>query len=123
MYVEPGLLSHSLDALEALLKTKDPDEPEDKPCVLELEGALQYIREDFDSTGPPWQKLLPNKRITNPGLWALFSTNTIVYSTDQRRNRRAWRVRSAEERKDRKGNQWLQLEPEHVGYDCTNVGR
>ena len=120
--IEPRLLFHSHDALEALLKTKIPNEPEDRAFIFELEAALRYIREDFDSTFTSLSKLLPNKQITYPILWALFPPNTIVCSLDQLRNPRAWLVRSAENREDRNGNEWLQLEPEHIDYDGTKVG-
>lgn len=120
--MEPRLLFHSHDALEALLKTKNPNEAEDKPFIFEVEAALRYIREDFDSTFTSLSNLLPNKQITYPVLWTLFPPNTIVYSTDQLRNPRAWLVRSTEEREDSNGNQWLQLEPEHIDYDGTHVG-
>ena len=105
-----------------MLKAKKVDDPEDKAFIFEIEAALQYIREDFDSTFTSLSKLLPNRQVTFPVLWALFPPNTIVYSTDQLRNPRAWLVRSVEEREDRNGNQWLQLQPEHIDYDGNNVG-
>lgn len=120
--IEPKLLFHSHDALEALLKTKNRNEPADEPFIFELEAALRYIREDFDSTFTSLSKLLPNKQVTYPILWTLFPPNSIVYSTDQLRNPRAWLVRSVEEKEDNNGNQWLQLLPEHIDYDGTNVG-
>lgn len=104
-----------------MLKTKKPDEPEDQPFIFELEAALRYIREDFDSTFTSLSKLLPSKQITYPVLWALFPPNTIVYSTDQLRKPRAWLVREATERESQ-GTQWLQLEPEHIDFDGTNIG-
>lgn len=116
------MLFHSHDAIEALLKTKNPSEADDVPFIFELEAALRYIREDFDTTFTSLSNLLPNKQITYPVLWALFPPNTLVYSTDQLRNPRAWLVRSAEEEADKQGNQWLQLFPEHIDYDGLNIG-
>ena len=122
MQIDPKLLFHSRDALEALLKTKNPNEPEDRSFIFEIEAALTYIREDFDSAFTSLSILLPNKQITYPVLWTLFPPNTIVYGTDNLRNPRAWLVLSAEEQEDRNGNQYLQLEPEYIDYDGTDVG-
>ena len=122
MQIDPNLLFHSRDALEALLKTKDPNEPEDRSFIFEIEAALRYIREDFDSAFTSLSILLPNKQITYSVLWTLFPPNTIVYGTDNLRNPRAWLVLGAEEREDRNGNQYLELEPEYIDYDGTDVG-
>lgn len=120
--IDPKLLFHSRDTLEALLKTKSPEEPEDVSFIFEIEAALKYIREDFDSTFTSLSILLPNKQITYPILWTLFPPNTIVYGTDNLRNPRAWLVLGAEEREDRNGNGYLLLEPEYIDYDGTDVG-
>ena len=122
MQIDPKLLFHSRDALEAFLKARNPNEPEDQPFIFEIEAALRYIREDFDSAFTSLSTLLPNKQITYPVLWTLFPPNTIVYSTDQLRNPRAWLVLGAEYREDLHGNQYLQLEPECIDYDGTDVG-
>lgn len=110
------------DALAALLKTKDPNNAEDKSFIFEIEAGLRYIREDFDRTFTSLANLLPNNQITYPVLWAIFPPNTIIYGVDQLLNPRAWRVRSVSEQEDNKGNQWLQIEPEHIDYDGENVG-
>ena len=115
------MLFHSHDALAALLKTKDSNEPEDKPFIYEIEAALRYIREDFDSTFTSLSNLLPNRQITFPMLWALFPPNTMVYGMDQLHNSRAWLIRRADETEDKDGNQWLQLTPEHIDYDGNKV--
>ena len=116
------MLFHSRDALEGLLKTKNPNDPEDQSFIFEIEAALRYIKEDFDSAFTSLSTLLPNKQITYPVLWTLFPPNTIVYATDKLRNPRAWLVLGAEEQEDRNGNQYLQLEPECIDYDGTDVG-
>ena len=113
---------HAHDALAALLKTKDPNNAEDKSFIFEIEAGLRYIREDFDRTFTSLANLLPNNQITYPVLWAIFPPNTIIYGVDQLLNPRAWRVRSVSEQEDNKGNQWLQIEPEHIDYDGENVG-
>lgn len=113
---------HAHDALAALLKTKDPNNDEDKSFIFEIEAGLRYIREDFDRTFTSLANLLPNNQITYPVLWAIFPPNTIIYGVDQLLNPRAWRVRSVSEQEDNKGNQWLQIEPEHIDYDGENVG-
>ena len=90
--------------------------------MFEIEAALRYIREDFDNTFTSLSNLLPNKQITYPVLWAIFPPNTIICGIDQLQNPRAWRVRSALEEEDQKGNQWLQIEPEHIDYNGKDVG-
>lgn len=110
------------DALAALLKTKDPNNPEDKSFIFEIEAGLRYIREDFDRTFTSLANLLPNNQITYPVLWAIFPPNTIIYGVDQLLNPRAWRVRSVAEQEGDDGNQWLQIEPEHIDFDGENVG-
>ena len=110
------------DALAALLETKDAKNPEETSCIFELEAALRYLRQDLESTFTSLSNLLPNQQITYPGLGAIFPPNTIIYGTDQLQNPRAWRVRSVFEQEDNKGNQWLQIEPEHIDYDGDNVG-
>ncbi len=122
MQIDPKLLFHSHDALEALLKTKNPNEPEDRPFIFEIEAALRYIKEDFDSAFTSLSTLLPKKQITYALLWTLFPPNTIVYSTDQLRNPRAWLVLRAGEQEDQNCNQWLQLDPEYIDYNGTDVG-
>ena len=113
---------HAHDALAALLETKDPKNAEDTSFIFEIEAGLRYIREDFDTTFTSLANLLPNKQITYLVLWAIFPPNTIVYGVDQLQNPRAWRVRSTSEREDDNGNQWLQIEPEHIDFDGENVG-
>ena len=116
------MLFHAHDALAALLKTKDPRKADDIPFIFEIEAGLRYIREDFDTTFTSLANLLPNMQITYPVLWALFPPNTIVYGTDELLNPRAWRVRSVAEKQDDNGNQWLQIEPEHLDYDGKKLG-
>lgn len=113
---------HAHDALAALLETKDPKKAEDISLMFEIEAALRYIREDFENTFTSLSNLLPNMQITYPILWAIFPPNTIIYGIDQLQNPRAWRVRSVSEEEDQKGNQWLQIEPEHIDYDGKDVG-
>lgn len=113
---------HAHDALAALLETKDPKKAEEISLVFEIEAALRYIREDFDKTFTSLSNLLPNKQITYPVLWAIFPPNTIIHGIDQLQNPRAWRVRSVSEKEDERGNQWLQIEPEHIDYNGKDVG-
>ena len=116
------MLFHAHDALAALLETKDPQSAEDTSFIFEIKAGLQYIREDFDTTFTSLTNLLPNKQITYLVLWAIFPPNTLIYGIDQLLNPRAWRVRTVSEREDDKGNQWLQIEPQHIDYDGENVG-
>ena len=116
------MLFHSHRALNDLLETKDQNDPEDQQFIFELEAALRYIKEDFDSTFTSLSNLLPAKQITYPVLWALFPPNIIVYGFDQLRNPRAWLVRSVAEVEDQKGNLWLQIQPKHIDYDGVNIG-
>ena len=120
--IEPRMLFHAHDGLAALLKTKDPNAPEEKPFIFELEAALQYIREDFDTTFTSLSNLLPNRQITFAVLWSLFPPNTLIYGKDLLRNPRAWSVRSISEKEDKFGNRWVQIEPEHIDYNGTDLG-
>lgn len=120
--IEPRLLFHSQDALAALLKTKNRDDPEDQQFIFELEAALRYIKEDFDNTFTSLSNLLPENQITFAHLWSIFPPNTIIYGLDTLRNPRAWTARSVEERQDQQGNSWLRINPEHIDYDGIDVG-
>jgi hypothetical protein len=100
---ELKLLFHARLDLASKLETVKASNSSNDLQIFELEAGLEFIGDHYGGVIHELKRL-PKNEITFGYLWTLFRPNTLVYTTDQLRQGRIYRVRSSSYKEEQDGS-------------------
>jgi hypothetical protein len=99
------------------IKKPDPDQS----VVFELEAAIQFVKEHFESTIAKLDEL-PDDHRDFETLWTLFPPHCLVYSTDILGQEKVYRMRSSKYDRSEDGSVFFVLNMDYIDADGVHVG-
>lgn len=119
----PELLFHARIGLEERLKAEQGKAHTNKAVIDDLNVALQYIAEDYDSTLETLASLSSHYEITFNLLWTLFPPNTEIFTKHNLlREDQVLKLQTGEYGARANGSRYFSLNVRHISHDGEKFG-